>query len=487
MYLKDRVDFWATANDVQTYSANKVGGSASDSFIADNRTVKIALDHGNPTTTTDYNVNEFTGHLTTAADADTVVYHYMGEASTGKAYFRKVEDKNFLGLEVVEGTPKTYKTYLNERGLNSATPWATKEEVSFSIKHIVGAPKLLLGQLFEKPMNAGEAVVLPGAKETFAALTFGDEIWLMGGNMSVHNSKDRGLTWTYNNTENADGTDKFSEKELDADGKPIAGEDLGTFVWVAANTANTSGVALADNNLVVATPKNVYQSTDGINWTIRYEVVGVTGDDSKITFDTSGFQAFHVTNSDNLGSVPNGIYFISGNGVKLFSADGVNWTQSTITEGNRFDAREGLGFGVAVHKSTLYIMAGWGAAPLDKSANDVWKSTDGGNSWTEVLALKPDVTDGSRWNLRDRIATVSTATHVYLMGGGDSGSSDVWRSEFSSDLVTWELVAEDGGFTPKNSAKVIYYPASSGKKETLLLLGGRASFGPQEVWRSEAE
>ena len=481
LYLKDRVDFWATADEVLTYSANKVGGSASDSFIADNRTVKIALEHSNPDTTIDYNVNEFTGHLTTVADSATIVYHYMGEAGTGQAYFRNV-DKKFLGLAVItaDDATKTYKTYLKDR----TTPWEISDEVLFSIKHQVGAPKLLLGQFFEQAMNAGVEITMPGEKDTFATLTNGDEIWLMGDNNSVHNSKDRGLTWTYDNETNTDGTAKFSEKELDANGAAV-----NPVVWVEAATGATTGVALEDKTLFVITPRNVYKSTDtlGKTWTIVHEVTGVTGSDNKVTFDATGFQSFHVTAANATGAVPAGIYFISGNGVIVKNTTvgtlDSGWVQTTVT--TPFHPREGFGFGVAIKGSTFYIMAGWGNDPLTESANDVWKSTDGGDTWTEVLALKPDVTDGSRWNLRDRIATVSTDTHVYLMAGGTLGSSDVWRSAFTSDLKVWELVAEDGGYTPKNSAEALYYPAGGGKQETLLLLGGR--MGKKEIWRSEAE
>ena len=475
LYLKDRVDFWATADEVQTYSANKVGGSASDSFIADNRTVKIALDHGNPTDTIDYNVNEFTGHLTTAADSATIVYHYMGEAGTGQAYFRN-KDKKFLGLEVVEGTPKTYKTYLENR----TTLWETSDKVLFTIKHQVGALPLKVGQFFEQAMtDAGEEIVMPDPKSTFATLTFDNEIWLMGDNNSVHNSKDRGLTWSSDDADKADGTAKFSEKELDANGVAV-----NPVVWVAAATGETSGVALAANNLIVATPRNVYKSTDnGITWTIVYEVVGVTAN-GKTTFDAGGFQVFHVTNG---GTVPAGIYFISGYGVILYSADGDSWVQTTAT--TPFPAREGLGMGVAVSGGNFYVMAGWSGglnvvADTALCANDVYKSTDGGKTWTEMLAIDNDVTDKPRWSVRDRIPTVSTATHIYIIAGGKS-NKDVWKSAFTSELKVWELVTEDGGFPAKNSAEAIYYPASGGEKETLLLLGGNV--GGNEIWRSEAE
>ena len=426
LYLKDRVDFWTT-DAVENIYANELGGSANDSFVTGNQTVAVDIDNATSTPIT-YNVNEFTGHLTTAADADTIVYHYMGEAGTGQAYFRTA-DKTFLGLEVVEGT---YRTYME----NKTAFWATKAEVLFNRGHQVAAPPLVLGELWKKSVNS-----LPAKKDTFAALSFGDKIWLVGDNNDVYRSTDRGDTWT---TVAANGL-----------------SDLG----------DTSGVALADDKLFVATKNNIYKSIDGgENWTSVHAVAGVS----------DSLKAIHVTASDNTTDVPNGIYFISGNGQVIYG-DGIdgNWVQTAVTD--IFPARESYGMGVAVHKSTLYIMAGWwGAGDLSSSANDVWKSIDGGKKWTKVVGV--DAT-ADRWSLRDRVSTVSTGTHVYLMAGGN-GNSDVWRAE-GDDLSVWTRVTKAGGYPAKNSAEAVFIPGTSGNKDRMLILGGNNS--STEVWYSEPE
>ena len=538
LYLKDRVDFWTLAEStttpptpsedyVEILPAHEVGRSATDLFVRSFRTVDVTVNNIDPTDgRLTYNVNEFTGHLTTTVAPDTIAYHYMGEAGAGQAYFRN-EDKKFLGIAVVDGVSKTYmekrntpwttktdvvfhldnevgerdvfvknnqtvtvtanhaspttttydvdpisgdlktgqtvvhtyqgynsdtqayfkneatseffgieqitanttfKTYINKRGLNGATPWATKDDVKFGLEHEVGGVALELGVVWT---DIGD---LPAKKETFSALKNGNKIWLVGKNNNVFKSTDQGVTWT------------------------------STVSSGLAEHENTTGAALADDKLFVATPNAIYKSVnDGLTWE---SVKPITGEDQ-------GFKAIHVTDSDNTGTVPNGIYFIGKNNI-VHSTDGDTWTTTPIT--TKFENREIYGMNVTVHKSAFYVVAGW---PSDK----IYKSTDAGKNWTEVATTDP------RWGTRDRAAVVSTLTEVYLIGGKDGNTHlpNVWKSTFASGLTVWTQVVESGDFGGKYGAEALYFPADSAgttHKERLLLMGGT---GNDKVWRTEAE
>ena len=521
IYLSGKVDFWTTPEEVAIINANEVGRSATDYFVKTFRTVTINLDNVTPTPI-EYNVNVFTGHLTTTDAPNTIVYHYVGEAGAGQAYFRNA-DKTFIGVAVVDGASKTYMekrttpwaiktdvvfhldhevgardifvqnnqtvtvttlpntktTYdvdpingnllttgsttivYNYMGYKSDTQayfkkanadeffgieqitansvyktyiknrteyWTTKDAVKFAIEHEVGGAALELGVVWKDVGN------LPAGKETFSALKNGNNIWLVGNNNNVFKSTDQGLTW------NSTASTGLVEHE------------------------STTGVALADDKLFVATPKAIYKSTDdGVTWVPAQPITG----------EDQGFKAIHVTASTDR-AVPNGIYFIGKNNI-VHSTDGDTWTTTPIT--TKFADREIYGMSVAIHESTFYVMAGW-------RSDAIYQSTDAGVTWTEVT-----VTSDPDWGTRDRAATVSTLTEVYLIGGKKDNDhlSNVWKSTFASGLTEWTQVVESGDFGGKYGSEALYFPANSDggtHKERLLLMGGT---GNNDVWRTEAE
>ena len=409
-YRNNRTDLWDTKDEV-IFSVDHVVGER-DAFIKNNTTVIVTT---LPSVQTTYDVDPINGNLLTTGST-TVVYTYMGYNSDTKAYFKKANANEFFGIEQITANT-TFKTYIKNR----TEYWTTKDAVKFAIEHEVGGAALTLGVIWKNVSD------LPGDKNGFAALSFGDNIWLVGGNDNVYKSDNQGDSWT---TTTAVGL---------------------------ADLTYTTGVALANNHLLVATSKNVYKSVDdGAAWESVYTI---------LTESSEGFRVLHVTDSDDTRAVPNGIYFIGANTV-IFSTDGVNWAETAMT--GAYGDKDVFGMGIVAIKSVFYI---FGVYPTAEN----WTSADGGKTWTVFASNFPGG--------RDRIAMVSAPDFVYHIGW--TGANDVWKAPVT-DLSTWTQVVEDGGYTKRDTARALYFPAKTGTHdERLLLMGGRN--GGTSVWRAEVE
>ena len=417
LYKKDRVDFWTAAADVRALNNHKIGGAANDPFILQNDTVEITSVDGSKAT---YFIDKITGHLTTRLDPANIIYHYMEQSSDNQAIFRDA-NKKFLGVQKTLGVSKTF---MKDR----TNLWNTVTEVQFSPFTEIGGDPLEFGKDWGKLSN------LPGGKSFFATLSHGDKLWLVGGDAQVYTSSDRGTTW-----------------------EAITASGLDTSLTYAA------GVALDDNNFFVATLTKVYKSTDGgLTWKGVHDII-FTG-----TYADKGLKAVHI--KEGSSTAPAGIYFIGGGTVVYGDGEDANWK---TTASSSLPVRETLGMGFVVNKSDIYLMAGWGDAPANNSANDVWKSTDGGANWTEVASI---VTDSSRWSRRDRIQTAYSDTHMYVIGGG-TGNEDVWKASFATP-DTWEKVTDTTGFGTRQNGSALYYPAEGDNLEQILLIGGTKN----DVW-----
>ncbi len=142
------------------------------------------------------------------------------------------------------------------------------------------------------------------------------------------------------------------------------------------------------------------------------------------------------------------------------SADGVNWTQLTTyytPDGfTKFAARQG--HQVVAIDDALYVIGG---LTNDGRQKDVWKSTNSGETWTQITS---DAEFAGRWNHQ----VVVIGDTLYLIGGQDGFNSyknDVWQSTNSGK--TWEKVTENAGFTPRANHQVVVMD------DTLYLIGGR--------------
>lgn len=187
------------------------------------------------------------------------------------------------------------------------------------------------------------------------------------------------------------------------------------------------------------------------------------------------------------------------------SKDGVRWERRTAptpaNAKNRWSPRAGAS--AVSFKGELYIMGGSlnddaaidGAAPERIYFNDVWKSKNGGKTWTNLTKNKdPD----SRWSPRAGGIAVVNGDYIYMIGGEEGflcpfnpafppdGQppcidppyfNDVWRSK---DGANWELVTDDAGWAPRPGHQVLV------ANNKFVLFGG---FGllenPQDVWVSK--
>ena len=156
--------------------------------------------------------------------------------------------------------------------------------------------------------------------------------------------------------------------------------------------------------------------------------------------------------------------FVANKNNVYTSTDGINWTSvHTVLR----PTTEGF----------LAVKATSGIRFIASNGVVVSSSADG-ETWTEAAPLKPDVTDGTRWSLRDRLSTAYTATHMYVLAGGLNGTqnANIWKADFNTPTV-WTEVTADGGFGIRQNAKTLYYSDT----EEMLIIGGTRS----DVWSSK--
>ena len=62
--------------------------------------------------------------------------------------------------------------------------------------------------------------------------------------------------------------------------------------------------------------------------------------------------------------------------------------------------------------------------------NDIWASSDGGFSWTQIC-------HSAQWHCRQGHATVVLEDHIYVLGGfgGSSRFNDIWKSSDAGSYI----------------------------------------------------
>jgi PKD repeat protein len=146
--------------------------------------------------------------------------------------------------------------------------------------------------------------------------------------------------------------------------------------------------------------------------------------------------------------------------------DGQTWTQVSVS--SDWGSRQYFS-SVAMPDGSIVLMGGFnGTAYL----NDTWRSTNNGLTWTPVNA-------SSGWGMRGSPSSVAMPDgSIVLMGGGDSGQAEVpqrndtWRS--TDNGATWTQVNASGVWAARNHHSTVGMPDGS-----ILLMGG--SFN--DVWR----
>ena len=180
------------------------------------------------------------------------------------------------------------------------------------------------------------------------------------------------------------------------------------------------------------------------------------------------------------------IYVIGGfdgtnylNDVWKSSNGGATWTEVALTSGTKFSARDGhssVAIGSGPHEG-IYVIGGFdGTSRLD----DVWKSSDGGETWTEVA-----LTSGTKFSARDGHSSVAIGSGphkgIYVIGGfdGTGDLNNVWKS--SNGGATWQ-VATGSKFSERSTHSSVVVGSN------IYVIGGRNDTGHSgiqaSIWES---
>ena len=212
----------------------------------------------------------------------------------------------------------------------------------------------------------------------------------------------------------------------------------------------------------------MYKSTDGgQSW-------------SEITIESPN--AINVWDNGMLSDSSGNIYIMAGvrgssrvDHIWRSADQGVNWTR-IIPTGTHFSAR---GYPVALTDSNdhFYVIGGLNSSNVGQ--NDVWKSMDRGQSWTQVA-------QGTRFEGRHLFgAAIDSNDHIYIIGGAtgttgvDTRQNDIWKS--TDGGVNWSEITVTGEyFSPRHR-----HTLTIDSSDNLYILAGEDSTGGRDdIWKS---
>ncbi len=169
-----------------------------------------------------------------------------------------------------------------------------------------------------------------------------------------------------------------------------------------------------------------------------------------------------------------GGYFEGSNGRHNFddvwksSDDGQTWTEVTKNSRNKFSVRSA--HSSVVLNGAIYVIGGSNTANLD----NVWKSSDDGETWTDVTknSLK-------KFSARFYHSSVALNGAIYVIGG--RSKNDVWKSTNSGQTwieITQNSNAKFSSGHHHNSSVVL----NDGSKDAIYVIKDRLPIN--EVWKS---
>jgi len=260
-------------------------------------------------------------------------------------------------------------------------------------------------------------------REDHAAVSHDDALYVIGGHdgtnylNDVWKSNDAGKTWieVLGDTGNP-GNNQFPRRYLHA--AVAHGGDL----YIIGGHD--------DRNYL----NDVWKSSDdGKTW---IEVLKDTGNPGNTQFSRRTYHSVSVMGGALY--VIGGYDYDSGNrlnDVWKSNDDGKTWIEvlgDTGNPGNNQFSRRYLHAAVA-HGGDLYIIGGYNHI---KFFNDVWKSSDGGQTWSQVLGDTGNP-GNARFSRRSEHAALVVGNALYVIGGSDDTNrfKDVWRS--ADGGATW--------------------------------------------------
>ncbi|MGL4368003.1 MAG: Kelch repeat-containing protein [Brevinemataceae bacterium] len=144
---------------------------------------------------------------------------------------------------------------------------------------------------------------------------------------------------------------------------------------------------------------------------------------------------------------------------------------------NQFPLRRN--FGTAVVDGNIIIIGGYiQNGSRDELANDVWISKDEGRTWKKIKENTSSPTE--TFTKRQKFGTIAVGKNIYIIGGySETGShlNDIWKSSDFGE--TWIEVANYASFSPRYGHKTVVIG-----NEIYVIGGydGRQYFN--EVWKS---
>ena len=236
--------------------------------------------------------------------------------------------------------------------------------------------------------------------------------------------------------------------------------------WSARN--RHSSVVMPDGSIVLMggwegynVKNDVWRSTDnGTTWTQVNENAGWSARRSHSS----------VVMPDGSIVLMGGWDSSSRNDIWRSTDNGTTWTQ--VNTGYRWSARYSHS-SVVMPDGSIVLMGGVDSS--DSYYNDTWQSTDNFAVWTKL-------NESAGWSARQGHSSVVMPDGSIVLMGGYGGSfifyNDVWRSMDNGE--TWTQVNASAGWSARRSHSSVVMPDGS-----IVLMGGSDIGGPRnDVWRS---
>ena len=217
--------------------------------------------------------------------------------------------------------------------------------------------------------------------------------------------------------------------------------------------------------------RDVWKSTDAGSTFTKVEVTGSFLRNNLTRYSTAAANGtIYVTGGNLVGTS-------SSNQNRVWKSVNGGKTWQELTTGTKFSARGGhttLAIG-----TNIYVIGGY-----ITGADRVWRSSDGDN-WAQVT-MSASTTFSARSNHSSVYIPSGANAGMYVIGGFGASTrlNDVWKS--TDGGATWTRVTADAGFSARNTHSSVYIP--SGANAGMYVIGGRTGGGASslvnDVWKS---